>query len=297
MASEQVTTFSNGTIISKKDGKWKKIVVQSQNAEQTMPTSVEEDVSAGVPRDKSVGLDQTDAEVIEYSHDYSHGDAGSDTDVVPRASGGSGMEGWDKPEFADEVADDATSGKPDSYFQKFTPNDEPSKAGSKENHVANLEKEVAMLKKALDEKSKELLKEKVLRKREVIARKIVDLEVTAGLTNITDEEEIEKLVESKLENTVEILENDLNRLKSLCSMIDSGQIVKTSSTKTAMPKIKQDQFSLQSLMSYPQLIDTNKQDNILPTISSGNPVKNMDKYSELAGKIGSKTTLSRKFNN
>ena len=296
MASEQVTTFSNGTIVSKKDGKWKKIVVQSQSTEQTMPASVEEDVDAGVPRDKSVGLDQTDAEVIEYSHDYSHGDAGSDTDVVPRASGGSGMEGWDKPDFVDEVADDATSGKPDSYFQKFTPGETPSKAGTKENHVANLEKEITMLKKSLNEKSKELLKEKVLRKREVIARKIVDLEVSAGFTN-ADEEEIEKLVESKLENTVEILENDLNRLKSLCSMIDSGQIVKTSSTKTAMPKIKQDQFSLQSLMSYPQLVDINKQDNFLPTISSGNPVTNMDKYSELAGKIGSKTTLSRKFNN
>jgi len=76
---------------------------------------------------------------------YQRGKGGEDlhTKEVPRSKSNSGLAGSDKTEFADEVADKATSGNPDNYVQKLVENKKPEKAGSEKNHVASLDIEIA----------------------------------------------------------------------------------------------------------------------------------------------------------
>lgn len=247
--SDKIYQFSNGTrVIKHSDGTREVLVSTAQSTQkQTQPLDIEEEVgnAAGVgdavPRDKSVGLDQTDADYQEYEAVEAHGDGGSDESIVPRSKGNSGMEGQDKTDFEDELADDATSGNPDSYVQDFTPSEKASPAGSKENHCAEevhdfevlASDDVDFLKSKIAQLETDLEKERTLRKREAIARQIVSIEQSAGLIDLGTESEFESEVESRLNNPVEILQRDLDRVKSFASMISAGKITKSASVKSA----------------------------------------------------------------
>ena len=117
------------------------LLKQSNAGQQTMPLDVEEDVSAGVPRDKSVGLDQTEPKPIEVKtekgkkNDHGKG-SGGETDVVPRSTGNSGLDGQKATNFNPEKADKLTSGNPDTYYQKLNETIKPTPASNKDNHVA-----------------------------------------------------------------------------------------------------------------------------------------------------------------
>ena len=107
--------------------------MKTANSKQTIPLDIEDEVDAGVPRKKEVGLNQNEPkgaeEVIKNK-----GKDGEYTGVVPRK---------DKTSFESETGDKQTSGKPDTYVQKVKENVKPTPAGNKENHaVAASEREV-----------------------------------------------------------------------------------------------------------------------------------------------------------
>lgn len=186
----------------------KKIAQSSSPANQTEPVnSVDKaDPSVKVPRnekkskpesykpeDKSV-MNPTKVRKEEYNKG---GDGGADshTDVVPRSKGNSGLKGHDKTKFADEVADDATSGKPDSYVQKWEKSEDPASAGSEENH--------AVASNDIKVKSGEEIYQKI---------------------NIAKAEEndtpVEKIASTKVKSDIEDTENKLNeKIASLNSKL------------------------------------------------------------------------------
>ena len=101
---------------------------------QTMPLDVEDDVDAGVPRDKSVGLSQTEPKKVE--------EIKGDNDV-PRSTGNGGLKGGKKVDWAKETGPDATSGNPDTYVQTVVEQVKPTPAGNDDNHaVASSERDV-----------------------------------------------------------------------------------------------------------------------------------------------------------
>jgi hypothetical protein len=95
------------------------------------------------PETKKVTKDRPDVANPKKvrKRDYGLGKDNMHTDVVPRSKGNSGLEGGKKTTFESEKAEKATSGKPDSYVQKYTPTDKPAKAGSEKNHTASNESE------------------------------------------------------------------------------------------------------------------------------------------------------------
>lgn len=117
------------------------LLKQSNAGQQTMPLDVEDDVVSGVPRDESVGLNQTEPKPIEVKTEKGkkneHGKgSGGETDVVPRSTGNSGLDGQKATNFNPEKADKLTSGNPDTYYQKLNETIKPTPASSKDNHVA-----------------------------------------------------------------------------------------------------------------------------------------------------------------
>jgi len=76
--------------------------------------------------------------------EYTKGKGGEDlhTDVVPRSKSDGGLKGGSVAETADEKSNKATSGKPDTYVQKFEKSETPAKAGSEMNHAAGSEIEI-----------------------------------------------------------------------------------------------------------------------------------------------------------
>lgn len=298
--SERVATFKNGTILIKReDGSYDKIVpnAQAKPQDQTQPQSVEDDVDAGVPRDKSVGLDQTDAEYQEYSiKNNQPGTGGTDEKVVPRSKGDSGISGCEKTTFEKEKGEDITSGNPDSYFQDFTPSEKPTPAGNKENHTA---KKVSKELEKIAELEKELEKEKIYRTRERIARKTVDLEIRAGLLDI-DEDEIDAEVESRVEaDTAESLEREYKRVQSLCNLVEQGRINAVAGkhefagirTATENPTLVPSLVGLQSLSGVPSFY--NKQMKYSTVIEGGVPSPMTKVASNWENLQSLPTTLSR----
>jgi hypothetical protein len=118
--------------------KMEKTAQDVTRTQQTMPLSVEEDVDAGVPRDKSVGLNQTEPKSVNEVIKGKGGDHGSGsgghTDVVPRDGSGDGL-GGKKVSWEGEKADGQTSGNADTYVQTLQDREDPKKAGDKGNHA------------------------------------------------------------------------------------------------------------------------------------------------------------------
>lgn len=130
---------------------------QQTTTNQTQPLEVEDDakdekgVSSGIPRKEQVGFKDVDYDpvrspvggagggVTEVKTDkYQRGkggETGGETSVVPRAKGDSGISGIPKPEFAEEKANKATSGNPDTYFQPVRDNLKPTPKSSEKNRV------------------------------------------------------------------------------------------------------------------------------------------------------------------
>lgn len=227
-------SFSDMTITRGQDGEYHAEEIEALAAgavDQTQPLDVEDDVDAGVPRDESVGLDQTDADYLKYEQDYERGKDNTDSKVVPRSTGDSGISGWEKTTFDDEGANKATSGNPDDYVQTYQENVAPSKAGTAENHVAEddaeLEKtasdnsDIQQLAEKVEQLEKELHKEKTLRVRESIASKIVNLEVSANLLELNDDALDQRIKDMALQTPVESLNRELERTRSLVAKLQN----------------------------------------------------------------------------
>lgn len=231
-------SFSDITVARDQNGEYHFEEIESLAAgatDQTMPLDVEDDVESGVPRDKSVGLDQTDAEYLKYEQKYERGKGDTDSKVVPRSKGDSGISGWEKVTFDDEGANKATSGDPDNYVQSFQENVEPSKAGTPENHAAKDETDFQKLSEKIEKLEKDLQKEKTLRSREFIASKIVGIEKSAGLIELSEDEADERIRSMASQTPVDSLSRELERTKSLVAKLQSdGQIVRTSGVKTGV---------------------------------------------------------------
>lgn len=239
-------SFSDITVARDQNGEYhfEDIEVLAAGAtDQTQPLNVEDDVDAGVPRDKSVGLEQTEADYLEYEQKYERGKGNTDDKVIPRSKGDSGISGWEKTTFDDEGANKATSGDPDNYVQSFQENVEPSKAGTPENHAAEdgtelkvtAEDDFQKLSERVEQLEKDLQKEKTLRSREFIASKIVGIEKVAGLISISEDEADERIRNMASQTPVDSLKRELERTKSLVAKLQSdGQLVQTSSVKTGV---------------------------------------------------------------
>lgn len=270
--------FSDVTIIRNENGEYVFDEIQSTAAaaDQTQPLSVEENVDAGVPRNKKVGLDQTDADYLEYEQKYERGKDNTDSKVVPRSKGDSGISGWEKTTFDDEGANKATSGNPDNYTQAYQENVKPTPAGSDENHVAknenelettgSINKELQKMASRLEKLEKDLQKEKTLRAREQVASKIVNLEVSANLIEATEDEIDQRIKDMALQTPVESLNRELERTKTLVSKIQrDGNTVTASINKTAGIQTgvfagynSQEMPALQSMFISSDIYDENK---------------------------------------
>lgn len=241
--------FSTCTVIKDASGNFRIIPKAESVVEQTQPQSIEKDVKSKVPRDKKVGLDQTDTDYTEYTPDSKRGSGGSDSKVVPRSKGDSGVDGQPKTSFEKEVADDSTSGNPDDYVQTYQENVKPTPAGKAGNHVASDDKDVVIA-----QLREELKREQTLRKREKVARKIVNFQVQAGLLDSNDEDMIEKAIEERLSTPTEVLKRELELNKNLISKLSSQ-------TKTASVEgVKVGTFNnLYKVASYSvqDVVDTN----------------------------------------
>lgn len=121
-------------------------LAQSAPAKQTEPTfsSEKSDPSLDIPRNKAKAKPESDGredvnspeEVRKKSYEKGNGGKNLHTNVIPRDGSGDGL-GGKKTTFEKEKADAATSGKPDTYVQKFTPEEKPTAAGNKDNHTAS----------------------------------------------------------------------------------------------------------------------------------------------------------------
>jgi hypothetical protein len=132
--------------------------VKLAQVDQTMPLSVEDDVDAGVPRDESVGLKQTEPkkvrEVFEKGYEKGKGN-NTKNEAVPRDKSGDGA-GGKKVEFAKELSDKATSGNPDKYVQELQENGKATPAENKDNHaIAKQELKKLIVSQNLDPKKVE----------------------------------------------------------------------------------------------------------------------------------------------
>lgn len=192
---------------------------QRYTSMETMPkdmTDGAEDLF-DIPRDKSVGFDQTAVDVTVYDYEYALGDNGCDTSIVPRDGSGDGI-GGRKVTFEDEKADGYSSGSPDTYIQKVQPRIKPEPRGSKKNHAvaaADYVKKIATLKQALQAKEAEIRKLKTDIKREVLARKIAYVEKEFGIMEFPNEESFETRVAAiKKDTPAPALLRELERVKA-----------------------------------------------------------------------------------
>jgi len=125
---------------------------QSANPNKTEPvdgsqkvkdTKVPRNPSKAKPETANVTKDRPDvgSPTEVRTKDYQRGKGGEDlhSDAVPRSTGNSGLEGSKGTTFEKEEGDSATSGKPDTYVQKFTPSEKPAAAGTEANHAAGTE--------------------------------------------------------------------------------------------------------------------------------------------------------------
>lgn len=226
-----IAQFSNAIITKDENGEYH-FKALAASTDQTQPLNVEDEVDAGIPRDKSVGLDQTEADYLEYEQKYEKGKDNTDSKVVPRSKGDSGITGWDKTTFEDEESNNMTSGNPDTYVQSVQENVEPSKAGSKENHAANSENDlevtgendlpiIEQMAAKIERLEKELHKERTLRSREAIASKIVNLEVTSGLSVLSESEADNRIKQMASKTPAESLQRELERTKSIVDKLNS----------------------------------------------------------------------------
>jgi hypothetical protein len=209
---------------------------------QTMPLDVIEEqdrVEEGetrldVPRDESVGIKQTNPkEVIVYKYDFELGDNGSDTEIVPRSQD-DGI-GGKKVTFEPEKADGYNSGNSDTYIQTLQDRPKPTPSGNPQNRsVANKEQmvRIAKLEKELKETKLALTEERLKRDREKYARKIVQAEIERGFFTPASDDEVDEKIESFLKNPVDVLANDLTRVRSLPSVASSSKNITTASTQT-----------------------------------------------------------------
>lgn len=225
--------FSVGKYIKDEDGNIQ-FIPTAQATEQTQPLDIEDEVDAGVPRDKSVGLDQTDSDYTEYDQNYERGKDNTDSKVVPRSKGDAGMAGQKKTTYEKEKANDAKSNNPDTYVQTYRENVKPSPAGSEDNHVAQNENELQVeadndLKEKIAKLEKELNAERILRKREAVARQIVNILSNADLLEDSSAENIEAEVQERLKVPVEALNRELDITKVYVAKISENSNIKTSS--------------------------------------------------------------------
>lgn len=144
--------YDGGFVFARyEDGKMfkKRIVAQNNASQQNEPLNSgdKSDPDLKVPRsdkhskpeNKSVTKDRPDVgnPTELRSKEYGKGgDKGADSHKgIPRSKSNSGLEGGSKTTFDKEKADDATSGKPDTYVQKLTKSPAPAAAGTKDNHA------------------------------------------------------------------------------------------------------------------------------------------------------------------
>lgn len=222
--------FSVGKYIKDEDGNIR-FIPTAQVADQTQPLDIEDEVDSGIPRDKSVGLDQTDTDYTEYDQDYERGKDNTDSDVVPRSKGDSGISGQKKTTYEKEKANDATSGNPDTYVQTYRENVKPTPAGKEDNHVAATENDLqvaASMEERIAKLEKELNNERILRKREAVARQIVNILATADLLNDVSDSGIELEVQERLKVPVEALKRELDITKVYVARMSENTNVKTS---------------------------------------------------------------------
>lgn len=91
------------------------------------------------PETKEIVKDRPDVgkEKEVRKKDHKRGNGGDDlhTDVIPRSKSNSGLEGSKKTDFEKEKANDATSGKPDTYVQKLNEQPKPTPSGNADNRA------------------------------------------------------------------------------------------------------------------------------------------------------------------
>lgn len=134
--------YSSGKVYRKK-------VAQTKQTEPV--NSVDKsDPDAKVPRDKKKAKPEIDVgrsdvdnpdEVRKDNYDKGPGGKNLHTNKVPRDKSGDGV-GGESVGFEEETSEKATSGKPDSYVQDFSKSEDPSKAGSEENHATAAKSDV-----------------------------------------------------------------------------------------------------------------------------------------------------------
>lgn len=198
-------------------------LAQSQPMQQTMPKESFEESKPRVriPRNKAVGFDQVPLppntkNIKVYNYPYELGEAGSDTDIVPRDSSGDGL-GGKKVTFERERAVGQTSNNPDNYVQTLNDVPEPTPAGSKDNHAvaeSQTMKKLASMRQKLIETQRSLHKAEIGRDRERIARKIVQAEIDRGLFACQTDEHLEKRVATMLDTPTSVLNREFQRVKT-----------------------------------------------------------------------------------
>jgi hypothetical protein len=151
-AALQAVKFEHGFVYAKYDnGKVFRKMITAQTASNTANpqepvNSIDKaEPSVKVPRDKAKAKPQIDVGRPDVNNpteirkdNYQKGKGGEDLHKgIPRSKSDGGLKGGKTAPVAEEKADKATSGKPDTYVQKFTPGEKPAPAGSEKNHAAS----------------------------------------------------------------------------------------------------------------------------------------------------------------
>jgi hypothetical protein len=216
--------YTNGIEVVQ-DASGRLVVVTAQTetpAANTMPKDVVPDAKDlnEIPRDKSVGFQQTEPHEIEvYSTEYEFGKVNTDDNIVPRDKSGDGL-GGPTVTYEPEKADGYSSGNADEYLQKYTPSQPPTAAGDPKNKAtvassSSLTKEA--LQQELLEAKRALQKSEIARERERVARKLVQAEVEKGLAKIGSEKEFEDRVASSMEQPTGVLNRALEWIRNMPS--------------------------------------------------------------------------------
>ena len=134
----------------------KKVLAQHQSTmNQTEPVDGAQDEKKikeekpNVPRDEAKAKPEGNWEGSEPAknpteireENYQRGSGGEDlhNKEVPRSKNNSGLEGSDPTSFAEEKADDATSGSENNYVQTWEKSEKPTPAGNEMNHAVAAE--------------------------------------------------------------------------------------------------------------------------------------------------------------
>jgi hypothetical protein len=278
-----------------------KLAQTSNIGKSTMPLDVieqqdrveEGETRLDIPRDESVGLKQTNPkEVIVYKYDYELGDNGSDTNIVPRSQSDDGI-GGKKVTFESEIADGYDSGNSDNYVQTLQDRPKPTPSGNPQNRaVATKESmlRIAKLEKELKEAKLALTEEKLKRDREKYARKIVQAEIEKGFFTPASDDDVDAKIESFLKNPVDVLANDLARVRSLPSVSNSK--ITTASRQT----IKKGFDAFGGLQTgAANLIDNNVPDDVNSIKELYLATNGVDKIANLSKEIQKNTRLGSMF--